>query len=48
MVSASGILGYGFLLDVAGNDTYKADFVSCGASAFGVGVLLDRERVDGT
>ena len=42
----AGILGYGFLLDVAGDDVYKADRLACGMAAFGVGVLLDRSGKD--
>jgi hypothetical protein len=42
----AGILGYGFLLDAGGNDTYHADHLACGVASFGVGILLDRSGRD--
>ena len=37
----SGILGYAYLVDMAGNDTYSAHNVSMGAGFCGVGILQD-------
>jgi hypothetical protein len=37
----AGILGYGMLLDLDGNDTYDARTFSQGCGRFGVGVLYD-------
>jgi hypothetical protein len=42
----AGILGYGFLLDAAGNDVYRMDRLACGVGVFGVGMLLDRDGKD--
>jgi hypothetical protein len=42
----AGILGYGFLLDCAGDDVYQADRLACGIGVFGVGMLLDRAGND--
>lgn len=36
-----GILGYGILVDVAGNDRYEAQEFAEGAGVFGVGILWD-------
>jgi hypothetical protein len=37
----TGILGYAYLVDLAGNDTYRAHNLSQGVGLFGVGSLLD-------
>lgn len=42
----AGILGYGFLLDVSGNDVYKTGDVGPGTGLFGVGMLIDRSGND--
>jgi hypothetical protein len=42
----AGVFGYGYLLDCAGNDTYKAVHYSQGAGLFGVGLLLDEAGDD--
>ena len=41
-----GIFGYGYLLDLDGNDSYDSEFVSQGSGIFGVGVLLDKAGDD--
>lgn len=41
-----GILGYAFLHDGGGNDTYRARHLGCGVGAFGVGMLVDRDGKD--
>jgi hypothetical protein len=38
----AGVLGYGMLLDVSGNDTYDSQFVGQGCGVFGTGMLVDR------
>ena len=42
----AGILGYGLLLDVKGNDRYSAEHSACGMASFGVGLLVDRDGKD--
>jgi hypothetical protein len=42
----AGVFGYGFLIDLAGRDTYSAVNVSQGSGLFGVGCLLDFEGND--
>lgn len=42
----AGVFGYGFLVDLAGRDTYTAVNLSQGSGAFGVGCLLDFEGND--
>jgi hypothetical protein len=42
----AGVLGYGFLIDLAGKDTYTGVSFSQGSGAFGVGCLLDLEGDD--
>jgi hypothetical protein len=42
----AGVLGYGFLIDLAGNDTYSAVRFSQGSAVFGVGCLLDLQGDD--
>src|SRR5262249_36203385 len=42
----AGVLGYGLLLDAAGDDLYRADHLACGAASFGVGLLVDRAGKD--
>ncbi len=37
----AGVFGYGFLADLAGNDTYHGAYWSQGAGLFGVGCLYD-------
>ncbi len=37
----AGVFGYGFLVDLAGNDSYESPYVSQGAGIFGVGLLMD-------
>lgn len=37
----AGITGYGFLMDLEGNDTYKTERAGLGVGAFGVGMLMD-------
>ncbi len=41
-----GILGYSFLVDCAGNDTYKTVVAGLGTGIFGVGILMDRSGND--
>jgi hypothetical protein len=43
---ASGIFGYAYLVDLAGNDTYRAGDFSLGSGLFGVGALLDASGDD--
>lgn len=43
---AAGIFGYSFLIDVSGDDVYKAKSFSLGAGVFGVGVLWDLDGND--
>jgi len=38
----AGVLGYGMLLDLAGNDTYDSQFIGQGCGVFGTGMLVDR------
>jgi len=38
----SGLFGYGYLVDLAGNDSYKSKNLSQGMGIFGVGILMDR------
>jgi hypothetical protein len=42
----AGVLGYGFLLDLEGNDTYETKTFSQGCGRFGVGVLYDAQGND--
>ncbi len=42
----SGIMGYGFLIDMEGNDTYTSYDNSQGSAFFGVGLLWDEEGND--
>jgi hypothetical protein len=42
----AGIFGYGYLVDLDGDDTYKGGNLSQGAGLFGVGALLDLAGVD--
>ena len=42
----AGLLGYAYLIDLAGNDTYKAHNVSMGTGFCGVGILQDRDGND--
>jgi hypothetical protein len=37
----AGLMGYGYLIDCAGNDTYEAERFAQGAASFGVGALID-------
>lgn len=37
----AGIMGYGVLIDLAGNDRYEANAVAQGGAILGVGVLMD-------
>ena len=41
-----GVCGYGFLLDCAGNDTYRITGPGLGVGIFGVGMLLDEGGKD--
>jgi len=43
---ATGILGIGALIDIAGNDSYNGDIMSIGSSFIGVGMLLDEAGND--
>jgi len=42
----AGVLGYAYLVDLAGNDTYAGKSVTSGVGLFGVGVLLDKSGRD--
>jgi hypothetical protein len=42
----SGILGYAYLVDISGDDRYRAGDFSEGAGLFGVGALVDRAGDD--
>lgn len=41
-----GLLGYGFHLDLEGNDRYRGEDISQGCGVAGVGLLLDRGGAD--
>ncbi len=42
----AGVFGYGYLVDLAGNDTYSAKNLSQGAGLCGVGILQDHQGSD--
>ena len=42
----SGVLGYGFLIDCAGNDYYKVTSLGLGSGLYGVGGLIDKDGKD--
>ena len=42
----AGVLGYGILYDVAGDDWYSAQFIGQGCGVFGNGILCDRAGDD--
>ncbi len=43
---AAGLLGYGILVDLAGDDLYRAADGSCGAAFAGLGLLVDESGED--
>jgi len=40
--AGAGVLGYGMVLDLAGNDEYDCQFLGQGCGVFGTGMLVDR------
>jgi hypothetical protein len=42
----AGLFGYGYLVDLAGNDSYKGKNLSQGMGVFGVGILMDIQGND--
>lgn len=42
----AGIFGYGVLMDMQGNDTYEAEYISQGVGIFGTGILYDAQGQD--
>ncbi|MBN2083164.1 hypothetical protein JW859_13280 [bacterium] len=42
----AGVLGYGMLLDAAGDDVYDSQFIGQGCGIFGTGMLVDRAGDD--
>jgi hypothetical protein len=42
----AGVMGYAYLIDSKGNDTYKGRNMTCGIGIFGVGALMDKSGID--